>query len=673
MQTGVIEAVVKARVEKRDEAVLPSAWVGGSPQVAPTGERWLTRSSEVVAARGLGPVLAMVPSTESPAFASAVAEARAGARVYVLAPEGLAWEETELLTLPTVLVRRVPEVPAAACVGLEVGHLWMGPVDAPWSLQLTAQQRDGLRELFKRLFWHHASDEAWLKKGGAVFRPAGERPFEVPTPGPGAPMWLAPAGTRIDEVPSGASVHISAGGVPTGSPATLWLPPSHLHHERLIGLVAGGTAVRWSELDLPDLVAGEGGGYMLLPGSAGRLHIELGAAQATEVRDLLAQPATWSFAVNVRLGDHAQGGSRLWLPTENAARPVTPEQRIELPALPVDALRSVPDASPSAWPTPSPLSLAVHYQWRVDPPRVPRRAGPDGLIAQWAQVDEDFGARLARVQGALQDADGKQGSIGRAFETLLGAMRGFGRKRDELLRELVALQECRPSAGDLDDARSTMERLRALEEASEKLHLGLDEAERDARLERQREEQKARWGEDVADAKRGLIQLEKLRAEADTENARLARELAALPETAATADGTGDKVAEKKAAKKAARDLRAMRSKLTDELAAAERFQKSLAHKEEVLRARANAQFVFQASAAPSLKRSSGSVPFVPPAAATGRAASAAMPGLALPRVGVLRARGSERYLVITRWDELEQGEREAQRLGARLVAAEGA
>jgi hypothetical protein len=49
------------------------------------------------------------------------------------------------------------------------------------------------------------------------------------------------------------------------------------------------------------------------------------------------------------------------------------------------------------------------------------------------------------------------------------------------------------------------------------------------------------------------------------------------------------------------------------------------------------------------------------------------LPDEELPRVGRLIAAKSGRALVIERWDQLDSGEAEAARLGARLVAAEGA
>ena len=56
----------------------------------------------------------------------------------------------------------------------------------------------------------------------------------------------------------------------------------------------------------------------------------------------------------------------------------------------------------------------------------------------------------------------------------------------------------------------------------------------------------------------------------------------------------------------------------------------------------------------------------VPPQTLTG------IPEEALPVSGLLRRHLGKRYLAIANWEELAQGERDASRLKAQLVATEG-
>jgi hypothetical protein len=626
--------------------------------------RFEERPSRVMVDRG-APVLVMLHADHPHALAELLARGEVGERVYVLAPSG--WGQStidpQLAACSRVLIRRVPEVPASGVLKQSETRLWMGSSaggKAPWSLRLDAEQAETFRSLFLRLFWHEAADEAWTGTRQLSFRPASERPFDVPALPRTAPLRLLGPDAALDVDPRGALVHLTGGSPPGVAPRRLWFPPGGDHHDHLARLLREGSEVLWDPQDLPDLAVGARGAAALLPGSRGRLRIELNAAQAADVARVLEQPAAWRFEAGVRLGDHAEDGARLWVSGAPEARPIQEEQPIDLPDEVADEVRAVPDATPSHWPPAQPLALKVRYHWTVVPPRVPSGAADDALVERWRKVDKDVSSRLGKVREALEASEGHRGQLGRLFSRLAGAVLGFGRTHQELVSEVGALEAApRPSAAGPAGALDLLERLSRLEERAEALRGEQEKAEQKAREDDERDKQQAAFLERVEAANRDLPARRAALAEAQKEQLSLAEQLERAENEL------------KAAGKDAGKDLPVRRHRLSDAVAKGKQAVQRLVDEVADLELRAQEKFEFKPPASPAAQPAQAGGRFVPPARPVQRASG--VPEEALPEVGVLRSHRGQRYVVIERWEDLDRGEWAASRLKARLVAPENA
>ncbi|MFY0538897.1 hypothetical protein [Nannocystis pusilla] len=348
---GPIQRIPRERLEHRDDARLPTAWFGADAAAVPVlGTPTVFRDhSGASNVDYTGPVLVLLAGEHAGALAELVAHAGAGARVYVLAPAG--WGKGKLDSwignCPTVLIRRVPEVPVSGVLRPSSAKIWAGAAHgehAPWCLRLDAAQADALRQIFLRLFWHDAVDEAWTGDKQLTFRPPAARPFDVPFVASGAPIRQVAAETHLDIV-HGAVVHVSA-DPPEAVPRRLWIPPSGDHHERLATLCRGGAEIGWTALDLPNVAVVADAGVALLPGTRARLRIELNAAQRTDLERILAQPPAWRFDIDVRLGDHSEPGIQFRLPAAAAAAELEREQEIKVGQVQAEQLRVAPGPRP---------------------------------------------------------------------------------------------------------------------------------------------------------------------------------------------------------------------------------------------------------------------------------------------------------------------------------------
>lgn len=686
VMAGSIGRVSRERVERRDDARLPSAWIGDAGHadgIVGTGSvtdlSWLQRDAhhEPAAADHDSPVLAMLASpSSSAAMADLLAHGEAGARVYVLVPAGWGKGATggamegatheRLLTCAKVLLRRVPEVPATGVHRAGGAWIWLGSEPggpAPWRLRLTPAQAASFRQVFLRSFWHEATEEAWTGTRQLAFRAAGARPFDVPELPRSAPVRLAPPDATLERDPRGCLLHLVSGSPPGAAPRRLWYPAGGAHHDRLARHVRDGAEVVCGDLALPDLAIGRDGGEALLPGRRARLRIALTAEQAADVAHILEQPAAWRFQVDVRLGDHARAGARLWLAGEADAHPIEAEQVLELPDIPTDALRDALEAQPARWPAARALALVARYRWRVIPPRVPPGAGADPLIDRWRRLDDEWAARLAALREALEASETSRGRIRQRFARLVGAMLGFERTGSGLREEISTLDARPPSAAGPADAPALFTTLAALEERARQLRSELEDTERKAHEEEEREKQRGAWRSRVEAAQRDLPAARRALADAQRRRSELA---AALDQTEA---------AFRDAAKAKTKDLEAQRAKYSDERARQEQRIRRLEGELADLEQRAAEVFSFDAPAAeaPTMhgRARRGAGRFVPSTAAA--RPEITVPEDALPQIGSLRTHRGQRYLVIERWEELERGEHEAARLGARLVAPERA
>lgn len=667
MKKGPIRRIAREHVERRDDARLQTAWVGTTTTRDAVSSLRTThlvhsaQASPVVVDPGT-PVLVMLRTAHTPIMAELLVPASAGERVYVLAPAG--WGQPkidpQLLACRTVLIRRVPEVPVAGVYRSSEAKIWMGATPggaAPWCLRLDREQAVAFRLLFLRLFWHQATDEGWTDGKQFSFRTAAERPFDVPEPPRSAPLRLLGADTPLEIDTRDALVHLSDGVPPSGSPRRLWFPISGSHHQPLARLVREGAEVVWEDRQLPDLVIGRRKAVAYLPGTLGRLLIELNPAQAADAARILDAPASWRFGTDLRLGDHAQSGKLLWLDGAQAACPVEVEQIISLPDVQSEQVRATPETSPASWPMAQPLALTARYKWMALPPRLPGGSEEDPLVGHWRQLDEEWSKRRSKVRDALQEIDSHRGRVGRAFSRLLNAMLGFERTQRNLLDALTALDEKLLSSAGPADAPGLLQQLTSIEDKARTLQGDQEEAERKAQEQEEREKQEREWKSRIDVASRDLPERCKALADKESLLPDLVNALATVEDDLKAAD------------KKAKKDLQVQQQRISDDLAKLKADIKRLKQEVEDLEQRAAETFVFKPATKATMRQTQGAGRFVPqPAHAR---AATVIPEEALPEVGALRRHRGQRYLVIEIWEELTAGEQAAARLKARLVAPE--
>lgn len=668
MKKGAIRRIPRERVERRDHSRLQTAWVGTTTTTDHGSSLRSTHLIHSVHAGPVGvdpgaPVLVMLRTAHAPIMAELLTPASAGERVYVLAPAG--WGQPsidpQLLACRTVLIRRVPEVPVAGVYRSSEAKIWMGAAPGgtePWCLRLDDHQAAAFRHLFLWLFWHHATDEGWTGGKQLSFRAAAERPFDVPEPPRSAPLRLL-AGDLLPEFDTlGALVHLSDGVPPSRAPRRLWFPSSGRHHPLLAQLAREGTEIVWEDRQLPDLVIGKRSAAYL-PGTKGRLLVELNPAQAADTARILESPASWRFGTELRLGDLAQSGALIWLDGAPVASSIEAEQTISLPDVQSEQVRATPEASPASWPTAQPLALTARYKWTALPPRLPGGSEEDPLVGRWHQLDEAWSKRRSKVHEALQKIDGHRGLVGRAFSRLVNAMLGFERTQRKLLDALKALDEKRLSLAGPADAPRLLQELTSIEDQACKLQGDQEEAERKAQEQEEREKQEREWKSRIEAASRDLPERSKALAEKESLLPDLVKALATIEDDLKAAD------------KKAKKDLQVQQQRASDDLAKLKADIKRLKQEVEDLERRAEETFVFKPETKTTLRQAQSTGRFVPQP--TQARAATVVPEEALPEVGLLRRHRGQRYLVIEFWEELQSGEQAAARLNARLVAPETA
>lgn len=659
MMQGPIRRSVQHRIERRDDARLPTAWIRGTsvPSTWADGA-WLMRTSARLAGEADAPVLVLLGNEGEGARAELLAHVSAEGRVYVLVGPGWGRDETDshLLQAKNILVRRIPEVPASAVLVGREARLWIG---GGFVLRLDTTQSEALRQNFLRLFWHDATEEAWYGGQRFEWREAGERPFDVPEITLSASVRWEPPEARLANDAHGALLLLNAGPPPDTKPLRLWYPPGPDHHDRLAWLRQEGVDVMWTDRGLPDLLVTPDGGELLLRGTRGRLRLRLTSNQAGEVRRLLDEPPAWQFQTNVRLGEADHQSARFWLPGEGAARKLEAEQRIQLPEVPANSLREVPETVPASIPAAQPLALSAHYQWVVVPPRVPNGAQEDALVGHWRKIDENWSHRLGQVRAALQAAEDERGRIGRAFSRLMSAMLGFGRTQGGLLAKLGELEVKLPSVEGPSGAPALLSRLAEIEDTSRRLQSDLEGAERQARESDEREAQLTAWKGKVEAAERNLPNRRAALTIAEVRHKGIADELREVEESL------------KSASKEDKRDLAAKQRRLSDDLQSAKREITRVHGEIEALEQQVAEPFEFRPPSVQIPRQAPGGGRFVP--SASSARVNPSVPDEALPEVGSLQNHKGQRYLVIQIWEELTAGERAASRLSAKLVAPENA
>ncbi len=659
---GSIEALERSRDVDRRSARLPTAWVGGTPAQPPSGGKYLRPAAgNDTRLDGRSPVLAMLPRLDGPAYQAVLRAASEGARVYAVVAERGDPPRMALLRERTVLVRMAEVVPATALLDDRSGWIWCGADGAStWRLELVGKQRHALRTLFLQLFWTRATRQLW--RGGDEVRAidAEPPPFELPPPPEDAPVRLTEVEEEVVPAPTAELLHLAGRPPSTSGPSRLWAAPGGGDHQVLEALVREGTEVVGGDLGLPLAGVDGAGGWLIAQGHAAALSVDLSAAQASDLRRVLEGAPTWRFAVGACLGDHAR--DRVWLRGASAAETPTELETIELPAVSSASLRAAASVVPSDLPDPSPLALTARYTLRVLPPLEPDGTSEASLVRAWRQVDADFHRRAHRLGVLLDEAEERQNGLLGAFARLKGAVRGFDRKRKKLIADAAALAEVAPSEQGPGEAVALRHQLESLEEQVAVLGSDLDDERRKAELEDAETQQRAEWEDRREQASQRLPRAKSELAAARQELAALEAELAALPASPAPVKGG------KKRRKRT--DAEVKRAALSDRIGKAQgtwdRYEGAL----ERLEATLAEEFVF-AGPPPTATtpRTRGSGPrFVERSGAP--AAGPPLPGDALPSVGRLSEKGRQRFLVIERWEDLDEGEAEAERLGAGLVAA---
>lgn len=596
MMTGPIERLPRHHVDFRQEQSLPTAWVlqEGATGAVVDGH-WLSQGTVPPLQAGEQPVLAMLGRDPRAAEAVVVEAARSGRRTYVLVGTGWAGGSTakQLAKAPRVLLRRVPEVPASAIHTDGDARVWLGGGTA---LHLDVAQARSLRQTFLRLFWHDAAEESWSGESKLVWRVAKDRPFDVPEVASSAPCRIVEPDTRLPSASAQGVLHLMAGSPPERPLRRLWCPAGPDHHNRLAALRAAGTIIRWHARELPDILLEPSSGELLLPGSRGRLRVALTSEQCRDILVLLEQDAPWTFHTRLRLGDIAHRQAQFWLPGEPTARGLIAEQSLPLADLHADTLRAVPSTVPPSWPQADPLALAARYEWTVIPPIPPVGSTTDPLTGAWGQVDRDWKTRVQTLRSTLEATDGARSRIGRVFSRLMGAMMGFQRTQRGLLTRVETLATRRPSEAGPAGASDLLRQLAEVEEKARTLANDLEEAERKAREDQEREKQRAAWQDRVDSAKRDLPIRQKALSSAEAVRAEVGEQLGTTQEELKTAD---------KAAKK---DLKARQRKLSDDLQRANRSIKRLKGEVEALELQAAESFAFRPPTNLTRRASSGGI-----------------------------------------------------------------
>lgn len=659
MLQGPITKISRENAVDRSKEKLPSVWVKSQAGSKPVLDlkHFGSPAAPLVQANPTSPVLIMLGEHDLAVYQTLLIQAKTGARVYVLVGQG--WSkgqgDKELLACPTVLIRKIPEVPVTGLFANDRAALWIGPKG---SLSLDPQQSAAFRHLFLRLFWHQATEEAWTGAEKLSWRSAQERPFDVPELGAGGPLQLAPANASLEPKGEKALYHSTSSSAPVTPFRRLWIKPNSGHHSELAKLAGKGTEIVWDDLGLPEVLVERDRGEILLPGSTHRLKVVLDQEQTVELTSLLKQQQTqWCFRLEQVLGDECLSNANLWLPGDKESRTRLPEQLISHDDIRAESLRMVTATSPASWKAPDPLALTVRYHWSALPPTLPDGSDEDQLVLNWRKVDQTFQNRIGELELALKRMGENQQSLAGGLGKWLANMLGFTSNRTQLNADLISLKSKTPSLCGPVDATKLLTSLDDVANRCQTLGADLEKAGKDAQLKKEEEEQRSIWEEKRSGEQKNLKDAQ-LNQEQD--NTKLHRITAKLGDIQA-------KLAD--ASESDAKDLKVEKDKLSDEETKLTKGLKDLRSQIDSLNKNLEQSFVFKPSAKSDFKGGKSAGHFIPEAVKT--APRLDLPKEALPSVGELRCvkKTQKRYLVIETWEQLDQGESDATRLKAELVA----
>lgn len=673
LPTGPIASFVREELFERDAEVIASCWERVHATTAPPDtlgpltyldtpwsdarcDAWLADADTVAV---------LLSSARHPlAFRLAERAALLGKRTYLLGPPELgdsAEEHQRLRQLHSrLLVRRGVRVPLDAILvdrGQRGLLLLSSAPRAPtaWVLPLEASQGPACFQAFTHLFWAASNEEALVAQDGFRFRSCRPAPFDAPAPDKNGPVNLSrdgraaqrPPAPRVTYAPTEAAVPDTEGG------RYLFMPASTSGFSLALRHASAGSCVVWSEVPLPALVLGDDAGVLMTgSGSGWGFHLRLSPDATVTLRsamEALASRAEWVFRQGTPLGQLR--GEVLLADQPRPSRPLE-EQLISV----ADVQAALPDAAgarPPTFPAPSPLARRVRYRWLVQPPRAPVGTKPSRLVQAWKSCDERARAQLDAQRSLLSEFEQQRKGVGARLVNLLGNLLGFEMRGSKLRARLDELERQLPVSRSGPEAATTL--LDALTECEH----GISQLARDLKTEADKEErrleelkQREEHAHAVQNATEQLVRLEAQLAEAQLR-------LHEFEKQAEPPDLSPE-------------DLKAYERKQKDQLK--EEKKKLHVLQGEVTRLRAAKDKPFELRQRPPellpgpMAATSGprGPAFAPPAPPK---RSIPVPERALPSVGQLVEQGGKDYLVVQAWEEVAQGQREAHRLQARLVA----
>lgn len=279
---------------------------------------------------------------------------------------------------------------------------------------------------------------------------------------------------------------------------------------------------------------------------------------------------------------------------------------------------------------------------------LPKGSQVDPLIGRWQEVDKKWSNATEALIKQLDGTKSLLNEIGSRFAAFLGAgLMGFGRSREDLATNLEELSKVVLSRTTRSEALERVEMLKRKGEDIEKLS--------------GRVSQSAQEGEEKKQRKEWQDRRDKLKGETDMLDERLSQavaEIAALKQKDEAATETD------------AADSDARAKRFADDLKKLEQTKEGIESDLGAKKRQWEEPFKFTPSTKGTLSKSQAPGKYVPPPTQpTG--AAIVIPDESLPQVGSLYLHQKVRYLAISKWEHLEEGEKEAARLKAQLVAQE--
>ena len=590
--------------------------------------------------------------------------AQLGKRTYLLGPPGLgdtAEEHQRLRQLHSrLLVRRGVRVPVDAVL-VDRGRRGLllfssaHRSSTTWVLPLDESQGASCFQAFTHLFWAASSEEALGAQDGFRFRACRSAPFDAPAPGKDGAANFVREGRasrtlpvpRVSYAPTEAEVPDAEGG------RYLFMPASAAGFSLAERHATAGSNVVWSEVLLPALVLGDDAGLLMAGGGSGwAFHLRLSHDATAALRgalEALAARAEWVFRQSIPLG-RLRGEVLL----ANQPRPSAPLEEQLIPVADVQA--ALPEASaarPTTLPTPAPLARRVRYRWQVQPLRAPAGTKPARLVQAWKSCDERASAQLDKLRGLLTEFEQQRRNVGARFMNILGNLLGFEKRGSKLRARLEELErQLPPSCLGPEKASALLDELAECEHLISQLEIDMktEALKEERRLEELKQRQEHALA--VQKATEQLARLEVQLAEAQQRLQALEKEQEP-PELSPQ---------DRKAYERKMKDQQKDQKKKVSELQGEMKRQQAVKDQPFELRQRP-AELLPGTKAESSAPRGPA---FAPP---TTPKRSIQVPDRALPSIGQLEEHSGKDYLVVQTWEEVAQGQREAHRLQARLVA----